>query len=198
MDTSAFEAVNRFAHRTGWLHSVAVAMAKDGIVLFAAALAVGWWLGRRRDEAATVAAAVCAGAAVLVALGAGQVIGHLVDRARPYDAIVGVHVLVSRSRDFSFPSDHSTAAGAVAAGLWFADRRLARATAVLAVLMAAARVYVGAHYPGDVLAGLLLGGAVAVGVHRVASGTVERLLEHLAGTPVGVVIRRTASPARRA
>ena len=52
------------------------------------------------------------------------------------------------TKDFSFPSDHATVAGAVAGGLGIVDRRLGRIAVGLAVLMAAARVYVGAHYPG--------------------------------------------------
>lgn len=52
-------------------------------------------------------------------------------------------------------------AGAVAVGLLFVNRRLGVLATVLALLMAMTRVYVGAHFPADVLAGLVLGGLVA-------------------------------------
>lgn len=198
MDTAAFRAVNRFAQRTGWLHPVGVAFARYGIVLFGVALLVGWWLGRSRADTATVAAVACAVVAVFVALGLAQMIGHQVDRARPYDTIPGAGVLIARTKDFSFPSDHATTSGAVAAGLWFVDRRLGRVTAGLAVVMAAARVYVGAHYPLDVLAGLLLGAAVAVAVNRLAVRPVDRLLARLVDTPVGSLIRGTGDRPQRA
>ena len=64
--------------------------------------------------------------------------------------------------DFSFPSDHAVMAGAVAAGLLLAHRRLGAVAVVAAVLMAFSRVYIAAHYPWDVVAGLLLGAAVAL------------------------------------
>ncbi len=55
--------------------------------------------------------------------------------------------------DFLLPSDHAVMAGAVAAGLLLAHRRLGALAAAAALLMAFARVYIGAHYPWDVLGG---------------------------------------------
>jgi len=118
MDRTLFKDVNRSVGRTEWLHPPIVAYAKYGIVLFGLALFAGWWLGRQRSDITRVAAVVCSVAAVFVALGVAQLIGHVVDRARPYDAIAGMRLLVPRTRDFSFPSDHATVAGAVAGGLW--------------------------------------------------------------------------------
>jgi len=167
MDWTVFRWVNTFQRYSGWLHSPARFYAKDGIALFAVLLLAGWWLGRRRG-AEGVALAVSAGLAALVALAANQLIGHAVDRARPFAAHPGVHMLISHSADFSFPSDHSAAAGAIAVGLWLVDRRLGIVAAVAAVVMAFARVYVGAHYPGDVLGGLVVGAAAALALRPLA------------------------------
>ena len=71
-----------------------------------------------------------------------------------YTTRAGILVLAHRSADFSFPSDHAVMAGAVAAGLWFVSRRLGIIAAIAAVVMAFARVYIAAHYPQDVAAGL--------------------------------------------
>lgn len=198
MDGALFRIVDRFAERTGWLQPPAVAFAKYGIVAFALVLLVGWWLGRQRPELTTVAAVVCTGVAVLVALGAAQLIGHGVGRVRPYDAMTGVRVLVARTTDFSFPSDHATVAGAVAGGVWFVDRRLARLAVGLALLMAVTRVYVGAHYPGDVLAGLALGAAIAVGVHRFASAPIAALLGRLVRSSMRPLVTSRADELERA
>jgi len=163
-----------------------VAYAKVGIVAFAALLLAGWWLARSSADLDQMARVVWAGAGALLALGVNQIVGGLVDRARPYATLTDVHVLISRTTDFSFPSDHAVTVGAVTAGLLLASRRLGLVAAVLAMLMAVARVYVGAHYPGDVAVGLLLGGAV------VAVGA-------LAGVPLlrailGVVARSPLRP----
>lgn len=180
-DASVYRAVNRLADRTGWAHGAFVAYAKFGVVIFALLLLVGWWNARRRSDLDSLAGVVWAGVATLLAVGVNQIVGGLVERARPYTVMPDVHVLVSRTSDFSFPSDHAVAVGAVAAGLFLANRRLGSVAIGLAVLMAVARVYVGAHYPADVVAGLALGALVAclgalVGVRllRALVGAVDR------------------------
>jgi len=184
VDASLYRSINRLADRTSWAHPLLRAYAKDGIVLFGVALLVGWWLARHDDDVRGVASVLGAGAAALLALGLAQLVGHAVDRARPYAAMPSAHLLVSRTSDFSFPSDHATAVGAVAVGLLLARRRLGVVVAVLAVLMALARVYVGAHYPGDVVAGLVLGGVVALAVDRLVAPLLVPLLQRLRSTPL--------------
>ncbi|MBA3652696.1 MAG: phosphatase PAP2 family protein [Actinobacteria bacterium] len=176
MDTSIYRAISHFARRTGWLHPPVIAFAKYGIALFGVALLVGWWLGRQRPTTAAIAAVACTAVAVFVALAAAQLVGHIFDRARPYDAI----------------------AGAVAGGLWVVDRRLGRVVVGLAVAMAFARVYVGAHYPGDVVAGLVLGAVIAAAVNRLAGRIVAQLLDRLARTALGPLIRSGGAEAERA
>jgi len=156
--------------------------ANDGIVLFALLLVFGYLLARHRGDVDGVASSLWAGAAALVALGLGQIIGNIVDRARPYETLANVHVLIDKTTDFSFPSDHATVVGAVAVGLFFVDRWLGLTAAVLAVLMAVTRVYVGAHYPGDVLAGLALGGTVAALGQIVVVPMLRRLLDHVSAS----------------
>jgi membrane-associated phospholipid phosphatase len=197
MDDTLFRWINRLANRTGWAHGFFTAYAKYGIVLFAVLLVVAYLDGRYHNDVRAVAGSVWAAGAALVALGIGQLIGGAIDRARPYEAMTGVHLLVDKTTDFSFPSDHATAAGAVAVGLLLTNRRWGIAAAVLAVLMAITRVYVGAHYPGDVLAGLALGGIVAGGGRLVVVPALTRLGDWLSRTRLGVLVTSSAVQARR-
>jgi membrane-associated phospholipid phosphatase len=191
MDTTVFRWINRLANRTGWAHWFFVTYAKYGIVLFAVLLLVAFLDARRRHDIRAIAASVWAAVAALLALGIGQIIGGAIDRSRPFEALSGVHLLVDRTTDFSFPSDHATVAGAVAVGLLFANRRWGNIAAVLALLMAFTRVYVGAHYPSDVLGGLALGAAVA------AAGVfvVVPLIAHLADLLSRTRLRRVVTAA---
>ena len=162
-----------------------------GIVAFAALLLVAFLRSRHRNDLTAIAGSLWAGAAALIALGVGQLIGNAVDRARPYETLTGVHVLIDRTTDFSFPSDHATTVGAVAVGLLLVERRLGLIAIVAAVAMAFTRVYVGAHYPLDVLAGLVLGGTVAFTGARLLVPLLERTLQRLTASRAGIIVRTT-------
>lgn len=159
IDDQVFLSVNDFARDTPWLHPAAVDFARYGIVVFALGLVVAV-VYSRWHEARHTAAAVWAGVGTLLAVAVNQPIGNAVGEHRPYQAYPHALLLVAKTTDFSFPSDHAVMAGAVAAGLLLVSRRLGLAAAVAACVMAATRVYVGAHYPWDVIAGLALGAAV--------------------------------------
>lgn len=183
MDASLYRAINRFADRTAWLHGPAVAYAKYGVLIFAGLLFLAWWRTRRAADLPAEARIGWAGVATLIALGVGQIIGHLVNRARPYAVLPHVHVLVAKSSDVSFPSDHALTVGAIAIGLWLVDRTLGWVAIALALLMAFTRVYVGAHYPTDVVAGLLIAGLIAAAGARPGSRLLKEILIQLERVP---------------
>jgi len=160
LDDQLMLAVNSLARRTGWLHAPVLDYASYGVVLFAALLLAGVLVARRRS-CRDLAAAGWACLGTLLAVAVNQPVGHLFAEARPYAVHPTLLRLADPTRDFSFPSDHAVMAGAVAAGLLLVSRKLGLVAMVAAVLMAFARVYIAAHYPWDVLAGLALGAAVA-------------------------------------
>lgn len=161
LDDRVFWAVNHVASRTHWLHQIALAFAKYGVVLFGLLLVAGLLMARR-GSSRTLAGAVWAPLAVLLAVAVNQPLGHLVHESRPYVTHPNAVRLAGITTDFSFPSDHAVMAGSTAAALWLISRRLGSVAAVLALLMAFTRVYIAAHYPWDVLGGLALGCLVAL------------------------------------
>jgi undecaprenyl-diphosphatase len=77
--------------------------------------------------------------------------------ARPFTTHPQVHPLIDHHPGQAFPSDHSTAAFAIAlVVLTFLSRRVGVALLAAAALIGFSRVYVGVHYPGDVLASLVV------------------------------------------
>ena len=168
-DTRLFLDFNGFAGRTAWLHGFARAYAgAAGVVVLAVLLLVAWWRARGGAFGSgapdRVADVVWTAAGALVAAVVALPIAHAVGRQRPYAAIhQAVNVLIARGGGFGMPSARAALAGAVLAGLLLAqDWLVAVAAAVAGLLLAAAQVYVGAWYPGDVAGGLLLGAAVVV------------------------------------
>lgn len=86
------------------------------------------------------------------------VLKHLLSRPRPWLVLEGLIPLVAEPDPNSFPSGHSSAALAAAAAWWHYLPKPWRITAMAAaVLMALSRLYVGVHFPTDVLCGILVG-----------------------------------------
>ncbi|MGW1912939.1 phosphatase PAP2 family protein [Streptomyces sp. NPDC002076] len=124
-----------------------------------------WWSVRRRgaeDAASSVAALVWAPLAAGIAVLVNVPIRGFVERPRPFVAHQGLDVLVSGKTDFSFVSDHATITMALGVGLFVANRRFGIAGIGLALLEGFCRVYMGVHYPTDVVGGFALGTAVAL------------------------------------
>lgn len=101
---------------------------------------------------------------------------HLVGRTRPWLVVEGLTALVAEHDPNSFPSGHTCAA--FAAGMAWAGAlpwRWARTAAVIqAVCMGLSRLYVGVHYPSDVLAGALIGSLCALCALWLAARSRER------------------------
>jgi undecaprenyl-diphosphatase len=101
----------------------------------------------------------------LVADGVGELAADglkaAIPRARPH-----VHTLVTRPHSHSFPSGHATTSFACATVLALAVPRLRVPLLLLAAAIAWSRVYVGVHYPLDMLAGAVLGAGIGFGVFR--------------------------------
>lgn len=191
MDMDLYLWVNRLSARTGWAHGFAKAYADYGIGLFAILLLVAWWKARATSDVKAVSTVVWAGVACLIAIGIAQPLVSAVNRDRPYAKHPAALVLVDKSTDPSFPSDHATVSGAIAAGLCLTRRRVRLAAVIVAGVMAFVRVYVGAHYPGDVIAGLAFGAIIALLLSRIVTPLITTILTRMQRTPLRRLITAT-------
>lgn len=102
--------------------------------------------------------AVMVAALVVDVLLCNIVLKNLVARTRPYDVNTGVHLLVAKLHDYSFPSGHTAASFTSVTALYLAgEKKLWKFALVLACLIAISRLYLYVHYPTDVLGGILFG-----------------------------------------
>lgn len=96
------------------------------------------------------------------------ILKNLIARPRPFDVIEGLVPLISRPVDYSFPSGH-TGSSFAAACVFYRNLpgRYGIPTIILAVLMGLSRLYLGVHYPSDVLFGMISGIVISYMVEKV-------------------------------
>ncbi len=196
IDFDLFKLVNGFAFHHDAVEDPLRFFALQAQVFFVVLLAVvflarGKWRsvnGRR--------GVVAAGLSAALALAAAQVISHLWERPRPYVAHHdGTHLFISPSHDPSFPSDHATAAFAIAVALLLRSRKVGLVALAMAVVLAVARVAVGTHYPGDVLGGAVLGSLAALVLwHPRVREPIDAVTDWIAGLYDTAVSRLRPAP----
>jgi undecaprenyl-diphosphatase len=176
VDWRVYHAINSWAAHHTWAGDWFGDVEKWSVPVLVVAT-IGLWLlarpgGDRRWKLTCASALGSAGLGLLV----NQLIGQLWHRDRPYQAHHVADVWVARSHDQSFPSDHTTAAFAIACAVVAFDRLAGSLFLAAAVIVGAGRVVAGAHYPTDVLAGALVGLASAVVVVKVGRPLLLRLV----------------------
>lgn len=106
------------------------------------------------------------------------ILKNLVNRTRPYEVVEGLKCLVGPAHDASFPSGHTGASFASAVAMC---RQIPKKSAVLLILLAAliafSRLYIGIHYPTDVLGGLVTGIGIGVLVNVIGDKVCARIKE---------------------
>jgi undecaprenyl-diphosphatase len=165
LDAELFAAINGLARYSDRPNDFFQFFANTGMYLLVALLVLIWfWPGQRVRRDLRQWAVINATAAAAIALGLNQIIIRIWDRPRPFMVHPAI-MLLTPSRDPSFPSDHATFAFAIAFALFLAIRRVGVIALLLAALISFARVYTGEHYVSDVLGGALVGGSVAWIIH---------------------------------
>ncbi|RVU17058.1 phosphatase PAP2 family protein [Streptomyces antnestii] len=171
----------------GWVDHTMAFIGEYGLLLALVLLTLwAWWGVRKRDTlddaASSVASVVWAPLAAGIAVLVNVPIRGFVERPRPFVDHDGIDILVHGKSDFSFVSDHATLAMAIGAGLFVAHRKFGLIGIGLAVLEGFCRVFMGVHYPTDVVGGFALGTAVALLLSPLASALL---------TPVARAVGRT-------
>ncbi len=118
-----------------------------------------------KDRKKTIIAFVLALASFALSDWGSEILKHILERPRPCKVLEGVHLLVGCSDSYSMTSNHAVNAFAFAVPFFILFKNKIRyAFIIVALLVSFSRVYVGVHYPSDVLVGGLLGIGVAISI----------------------------------
>jgi undecaprenyl-diphosphatase len=165
MDDRLFRLINGLAGHAAWADRIFVVIAVYGPLVYMAALAWLWVRGHEGRKGPDRLAVGRSLAAAALALAPGQLIILVDPRLRPF-VVHHARLLIAPTTDPSFPSDHALAAFAIAGALLGSHPALGAGLGVFGAVLAFARVFVGTHYPLDVVAGALIGTTVGLLLRR--------------------------------
>lgn len=186
IDVDVLQGVNGLADDTTWAHGFMEFAGEYGLLaVLGLLLALAWLKARRRpDHDVAVAGILWAPLAAVLAEIANIPLRAFVDRPRPFLVHPEINVLVEGKDDPSFASDHALLTMAIAIALLLVDRRLGAIAVLVAVLQGVARLYVGVHYPTDVLGGFALGALVALALAPLALRALLPAVRRIEATPL--------------
>jgi undecaprenyl-diphosphatase len=176
VDWRLYHAIYSLSLHHHWLGSFFSGVEKASIPLMVAATAALWLLARPDGDRKWKLAAGSGFLAAALALLGNVVLHTLWDRPRPYETHAIEHPW-SSATDASFPSDHASASLAIAFAVLAFDLPIGIAFLAVAALIAVGRVFIGAHYPGDIGASVVVAGVAALVVVRYGRSFVRFLVQ---------------------
>jgi len=198
VDWRVYHSINDFVWRHHWLGTLFKAIETYGTILIAVAAFALWFFARPGGDRKWKLAAGSALGAAALGLVINRIIAALYHRDRPFIAHPSAHVFGPHKTDPSMPSDHATAALAIAVAVLLFDTGVGLVFLALAVLIAIGRVIIGEHYPGDVLVSTvvaLVAAFVVVRVGRPVIAVIVRIVERVTD-PLLAFVWRTRATAR--
>ena len=197
IEWSVLHTLNNFLYRHDAVEDPLLVYINVSEALFVVTLVLVFLFANGERGRAWRRAALAAVLSAGVALAIAKVISEIVDRARPFVVEPhGVHLFTAHAADPGFPSDHATGAFAVAMAIYLRNRAWGTVALVAAAVLAVGRVAIGVHFPSDVLAGAVLGCAVALALFaRPLRSRIDALADLLGGwieTAIGVIKSATS------
>ncbi|MBM7570267.1 phosphatase PAP2 family protein [Aquibacillus albus] len=162
MDYNIFQQIHGLARLNSTLDFIMSTLSTWGYIAFILAIIVLPFLPSKRKLG------LLGFLALLITLGLNRILKWMIDRPRPF-VDHDIDILVPKEPSPSFPSDQALIAGVFVTiyCLRFADLKLRLLAISLAVLVVISRVFVGHHYPADVVAGMFLGIIIVAIVHKI-------------------------------
>ena len=180
LDYEIFSKINGLAGHFPYLDLIMVAVAKWGVLVYGVALVCLWFKKvspgqMTKNRKGVIKVILSAG----IALGINQIVGLTYFRPRPF-ATHHVTLLLDRSPDPSFPSDHVTGATVVTASIFGVNKAWGIIFTAMSLVLVFSRIYCGTHYPTDILGGILtglLGNYLAIKLWPYVDGIADKFIK---------------------
>ncbi|AIK35543.1 undecaprenyl-diphosphatase [Bacillus pseudomycoides] len=158
LNIDAFRAINDLGKQYSFLNSPMIFLA-EYMVYFLGLIIIAYWFTRSRKNRMMIIQA-------MVAFMTAEIIGKLAGKFhlnyQPFAVLPDVNKLVDHAVDNSFPSDHTILFFSICFSFWLVRKKTGWLWLVLALCVAISRIWVGVHYPFDVVTGALLGSISAL------------------------------------
>lgn len=156
MNFEFFQAINNFAGQSAIFDKIMIGIT-DSVPYIAILLMLFLWFSPARPKKALAKqySVIYTVSSVILALAANMIIHKAYYHARPF-VTHHVHKLVPHAADSSFVSDHSVVVFAIAFTLLLRKDSWMYLAMIWAILVGVSRIYVGVHYPADVLGAAVL------------------------------------------
>ncbi|PGS63652.1 undecaprenyl-diphosphatase [Bacillus cereus] len=158
MNYQLFRKINNLAGQSPILDVIMVFFTQQIIIIYAIFLLIMWFNGAKRIALYTC---ISGGLALFI----NYIIALLYFEPRPF-VTHHVHVLVQHAADASFPSNHTTGVFALAVAVLLRKNLFGYGMLLLAVVTGVSRVWVGHHYPFDVLASIVVGSITSILLYK--------------------------------
>ena len=153
MNAMIFQAINKVANTSKAIDFIGLFFADYLLYIAGVAFIVILFIKKTRLMAISIAVSVFL-ARIIIA----EPIKRIFHIARPYISIDNVKKIINENGDYSsFPSGHTTIFFAIAMAIFYFNKKWGIAAFVVATLVGIARIYVGVHWPIDVVVGALIG-----------------------------------------
>ena len=162
MDLFLFQKINGLVHASKFLDWIGIFLAEYSLYVVGIIFLIFLLWKKNRLMVASVGISI-----VLSRLVITEILKILLHRARPYMVLETVNKLIVENKDFqTFPSGHAAIFFALAMAVYFFNKKLGIIFFVSAILISVARIFVGVHWPSDILAGVVVGIISAIIINK--------------------------------
>lgn len=152
-NVSLFRTINDLGKEYEFLNWLFITIADYTIYALAAVLLVLWAMNKGRDRLMVI----CGLVSCLFAVAAGKLIGKLYANQNPFAELQDVSKLIEKEIGNSFPSDHTILFFSICFTFFLFRKKNGYLWILLALAVGFSRIWVGVHYPADIMAGAAIG-----------------------------------------